>query len=97
MHRFACTPGHAELVCNGVPEVGFEATRNVSWFGSEGCGYGEFLSWPRRRVWTGGEDHTGRRLLRACCVAPHPSRLASRGSSGSVICRRWGCGLGFPG
>lgn len=30
MHSFTRAPGHAELVCDGVPEFGLEPARNIS-------------------------------------------------------------------
>lgn len=44
MHGFTCAPRHAEFGCNGVPEVGLESARNISWSGPEDCRRGEFVS-----------------------------------------------------
>ncbi len=40
VHGFARAPGHAEFVRDGVPEVGLESAREISWFGSWGGGRG---------------------------------------------------------
>ena len=42
MHGFARAPGHAELGCDGIPEVGFESARNFSWLVGEGAGMAIF-------------------------------------------------------
>ena len=84
MHSFTRAPGHAELVRDGVPEFGLESARNISWLVHRVVRIANFCL-PDGRFWRRENDHTDRRLSQACCVAPRPSQLASRGSFGSVI------------
>ena len=100
--RAQCIASHARQGTPSSFAMGFQRSglrlreRSVDLV-QKGADTASFCLGARGRISTRERDLTDRRLLRACCVVPRPSRLVSRGSSGSVICRRWGCGLEFPG